>query len=74
MTPEKKNYVKLKGLTQTQPAKPTGTAITRTYCRQKGTTHYMTTKLLGQCHNQFERKGLFYIYPERLKVVARENN
>ena len=49
-----------------EPAKPKDTAITRTYCRQKGKIHYVTPKPLSHpVSNQSERKGLFYIYSER---------
>ena len=48
MTPEKKIVSNLKARPGIEPAKPNNTAITRTYCRQKGKIYYyVTPKPLG---------------------------
>ena len=61
MTPERKIVSILKARPGLKPAKPKGTAFSLLEpIIDKKVKHSAT-----QCHNQSERKGLFYIYSER---------
>ena len=56
-----------------EPAKPKGTAITRTYCEQKGKIHYMTPKPPSVRISLREKASSTFI-PKDEGIVAIVNN